>query len=119
MPSMTSPTVVLSDGAPELALGSAGATRIRSPILQTIIRVIDDGMPAGDAVQAPRVHFEDGGVYAEPGIDTAPLERAGSAIARFRELNLFFGGVQAAARDRQGRLSDGGDPRRGGAAVVV
>ena len=119
MPSMMSPTVVLSDGAPELVLGSAGSNRIRSAILQTIIRVIDDGMPAGDAVQAPRVHFEDGVVYAEPGIDTAPLERAGRAIARFRELNLFFGGVQAAARDRQGRLSGGGDPRRGGAAVVV
>ncbi len=119
MPSMMSPTAVLRDGAPELVLGSAGSNRIRSAILQTIIRVVDDGMPAGDAVQAPRVHFEDGVVYAEPGIDTGPLERAGRAIGRFRELNLFFGGVQAAARDRQGRLSGGGDPRRGGAAVVV
>ncbi len=119
MPSMMSPTVVLRDGAPELVLGSAGSNRIRSAILQTIIRVVDDGMPAGDAVRAPRVHFEDGVVYAEPGIDTSPLEHAGRAIGRFRELNLFFGGVQAAARDRQGRLSGGGDPRRGGAAVVV
>jgi gamma-glutamyltranspeptidase / glutathione hydrolase len=119
MPSMMSPTAVLRDGAPELVLGSAGSNRIRSAILQTIIRVVDDGMPAGDAVQAPRVHFEDGVVYAEPGIDTAPLERAGRAIGRFRELNLFFGGVQAAARDSRGRFSGGGDPRRGGSAVVV
>jgi gamma-glutamyltranspeptidase/glutathione hydrolase len=119
MPSMMSPTAVLREGAPELVLGSAGSNRIRSAILQTIIRVVDDGMPAGDAVRAPRVHFEDGVVYAEPGIDTVPLERAGRAIGRFRELNLFFGGVQAAARDRQGRLTGGGDPRRGGAAVVV
>jgi gamma-glutamyltranspeptidase / glutathione hydrolase len=119
MPSMMSPTAVLRDGAPELVLGSAGSNRIRSAILQTVIRVVDDGMAAGDAVQAPRVHFEDGVVYAEPGIDTAPLERAGRAIGRFRELNLFFGGVQAAARDRQGRFSGGGDPRRGGAAVIV
>jgi gamma-glutamyltranspeptidase/glutathione hydrolase len=119
MPSMMSPTAVLRDGAPELVLGSAGSNRIRSAILQTIIRVIDDGLPAGDAVEAPRVHFEDGVVYAEPGIDTAPLEQAGRAIGRFRELNLFFGGVQAAARDAQGRFSGGGDPRRGGAAVVV
>jgi gamma-glutamyltranspeptidase/glutathione hydrolase len=119
MPSMMSPTAVLRDGAPELVLGSAGSNRIRSAILQTVIRVVDDGMAAGDAVRAARVHFEDGVVYAEPGIDTAPLERAGRAIARFRELNLFFGGVQAAARDRQGRFSGGGDPRRGGAAVVV
>jgi gamma-glutamyltranspeptidase/glutathione hydrolase len=119
MPSMMSPTAVLRDGAPELVLGSAGSNRIRSAILQTVIRVVDDGMVAGDAVQAPRLHFEDGVVYAEPGIDTAPLERAGRAIGRFRELNLFFGGVQAAARDSRGRFSGGGDPRRGGAAVVV
>ncbi len=119
MPSMMSPTAVLREGAPELVLGSAGSNRIRSAILQTIIRVIDDGLEAGDAVQAPRVHFEDGVVYAEPGIDTGALERAGRAIGRFRELNLFFGGVQAAARDRHGRLSGGGDPRRGGAALVV
>jgi gamma-glutamyltranspeptidase / glutathione hydrolase len=119
MPSMMSPTAVLREGAPELVLGSAGSNRIRSAILQTIIRVVDDGLEAGDAVRAPRVHFEDGVVYAEPGVDTAPLERAGRAIARFRELNLFFGGVQAAARDEQGRFSGGGDPRRGGAAIVV
>ena len=119
MPSMMSPTAVLREGAPELVLGSAGSNRIRSAILQTIIRVIDDGLEAGDAVQAPRVHFEDGVVYAEPGIDTGALEHAGRAIARFRELNLFFGGVQAAARDRHGRFSGGGDPRRGGAALVV
>ena len=119
MPSMMSPTAVLREGAPELVLGSAGSNRIRSAILQTIIRVIDDGLEAGEAVRAPRVHFEDGVVYAEPGVDTAPLERAGRAIARFRELNLFFGGVQAVARDEQGRFSGGGDPRRGGAALVV
>jgi gamma-glutamyltranspeptidase / glutathione hydrolase len=119
LPSMMSPTVVLRDGAPELVLGSAGSNRIRSAILQTIIRVVDEDMPAGEAVQAPRVHFEDGVVYAEPGIDAAALERGGRAIGRFRELNLFFGGVQAAARDREGRFSGGGDPRRGGAAVMV
>jgi len=119
MPSMMSPTAVLRKNEPELVLGSAGSNRIRSAILQTIIRVIDDGLEAGDAVRAPRVHFEDGIVYAEPGIDTGALERAGRAIGAFRELNLFFGGVQAAARDGQGRFSGGGDPRRGGAALVV
>jgi gamma-glutamyltranspeptidase / glutathione hydrolase len=119
MPSMMSPTAVLRDGGPELVLGSAGSNRIRSAILQTIIRVIDDGLEAGEAVRAPRVHFEDGVVYVEPGIDTRALERAGRAISPFRELNLFFGGVQAVARDRQGRFSGGGDPRRGGAALLV
>jgi gamma-glutamyltranspeptidase/glutathione hydrolase len=119
MPSMMAPTVVLRDGAPELVLGSAGSNRIRSAILQTIIRVLDEGLRAGDAVQAPRVHFEDGVVYAEPGIDTTALEAAGRAIGRFRERNLFFGGVQAVERDRSGAFWGGGDPRRGGAAIVV
>jgi gamma-glutamyltranspeptidase/glutathione hydrolase len=119
LPSMMAPTAVLRDGVAELVVGSAGSNRIRSAILQTIIRVIDDGMRAPDAVQAPRVHFEDGVVYAEPGLDTSGLEDAGWAIARFRQRNLFFGGVQAAERDRVGSFSGGGDPRRGGAAIVA
>ena len=47
LPSMMAPTVVLRDGDPELVLGSAGSNRIRSAILQTIIRVVDDGLRAG------------------------------------------------------------------------
>src|SRR5947209_6020988 len=119
MPSMMAPTIVLRGGEPELVLGSAGSNRIRSAILQTIIRVLDGGQRAGEAVEAPRVHFEDGVVYAEPGIDTSALESAGRAIARFRDRNLFFGGVQAVERDQDGRFWGGGDPRRGGDAVVV
>ncbi len=119
MPSMMAPTVVLRAGVPELVLGSAGSNRIRSAILQTILRVVDEGLRAGAAVDAPRVHFEDGIVYAEPGIDTAELERRGRAIARFRDRNLFFGGVQAVERDRNGDFWGGGDPRRGGAAITV
>jgi gamma-glutamyltranspeptidase/glutathione hydrolase len=119
LPSMMAPTVVVRDGEPELVLGSAGSNRIRSAILQTIIRVIDDGLEAQASVEAARVHFEDGVVYTEPGIDTASLERAGLSLSPFRERNLFFGGAQAAARDGHGRFSGGGDPRRGGAAIVV
>jgi gamma-glutamyltranspeptidase/glutathione hydrolase len=119
LPSMMAPTVVLRDSSPELVLGSAGSNRIRSAILQTIVRVIDDGLRAGPAVQAPRVHFEDGVVYSEPGIDTSPLEAAGRAIARFRDRNLFFGGVQAVERDPERGFSGGGDERRGGAAIIV
>jgi len=120
MPSMMAPTAVLRGGAPELVLGSAGSNRIRSAILQTIVASVDRGMRAGDAVRAPRIHFEDGVVYAEPGIDVGALEAGGHAVAPFRALNLFFGGVQAVERDpASGALSGGGDPRRGGAAVVA
>jgi gamma-glutamyltranspeptidase/glutathione hydrolase len=120
MPSMMAPTVVLGDDGVELVLGSAGSNRIRSAILQTIVGVIDHGLRADEAVRAPRLHFEDGVVYAEPGIDVEHFEAAGHGIAPFRGLNLFFGGVQAVEHDPVGgAFSGGGDPRRGGAAVVA
>jgi gamma-glutamyltranspeptidase / glutathione hydrolase len=119
LPSMMAPTVVVRDGEAELVLGSAGSNRIRSAILQTIVRVIDEGMRAGEAVEAPRVHYEDGVVYAEPGVDLSAVEASGRPLARFRDRNLFFGGVQAVERDGDGVFWGGGDPRRGGAAVTV
>jgi len=121
LPSMMAPTVVLgTDGAPELAVGSAGSNRIRSTLLQVIVNVIDRGMTAAEAVDAPRLHFEGGLVYAEPGIDAEALEAAGHQMAWFRSLNLFFGGCQAVERDPgTGALDGAGDPRRGGAVVTA
>ncbi len=119
LPSMMAPTVVLRDGVAELAVGSAGSNRIRSAILQTVIRCIDDGMAAQAAVDAPRVHYEDGVVYTEPGAAGPELGAAGWTLSPFRARNLFFGGAQAVARDAAGSFSGGGDPRRGGAAIVV
>jgi gamma-glutamyltranspeptidase/glutathione hydrolase len=123
VPSMMAPTVVLRDGQVEAGLGSAGSNRIRSAILQTILAIVDGGLHAEEAVRTPRVHYENGVVEAEPGIDPAALdqlENAGWKVHRFREKNLYFGGVQAVARDPEtGELSGGGDPRRGGAAVLA
>jgi gamma-glutamyltranspeptidase/glutathione hydrolase len=121
--SMMSPTVVLRDGEIVLGLGSAGSNRIRSAILQTIVRAVEEGMGAEQAVRAPRLHFEGGVVQAEPGIDEAALARieaGGLAVARRPAINLYFGGVQAVARDPEtGALSGGGDPRRGGAVALA
>ncbi len=115
MPSMMAPSVVMRDGEVELVLGSAGSNRIRSALLQTIVGVVDHGLPVREAVAAPRVHFEDGVVFAEPGIELDGLA-ADVRVVRFGALNLFFGGVQAA--QRQGtRMTGAGDPRRGGVAV--
>ncbi len=123
VPSMMAPTVVLSGGRPEIAIGSAGSNRIRSAILQTVLGVVDHGLAAQDAVSAPRLHVEEGQVDAEPGVDEAALERleqAGWTVRRWSEINLFFGGAQAVARNPDtGRLTGGGDPRRGGVATVV
>jgi gamma-glutamyltranspeptidase / glutathione hydrolase len=122
VPSMMSPTVVLREGRPEVALGSAGSNRIRSAILQTTLHVVDGGLPAQEAVDRPRLHVEGEVVEAEPGIDPAAvdeLRRRGWTVRLFAERNLYFGGVQAVARTGEGRLSGGGDPRRGGTAGVV
>lgn len=123
VPSMMAPTIVLRDGEIELGLGSAGSNRIRSAILQTIVRAVEQGMGADEAVRAPRLHFEQGVVQAEPGIDAealARIEARGVPVLRRPTINLFFGGTQAVARERgTGALSGGGDPRRGGAVATV
>ena len=123
VPSMMAPTVVLRDGEVLLGVGSAGSNRIRSAILQTVVRVVEQAMPVAAAVEAPRLHFEQGLLQAEPGIGEAALARLearGIPVARRPEINLFFGGVQAVARDRgTGALSGGGDPRRGGAVAIA
>jgi gamma-glutamyltranspeptidase/glutathione hydrolase len=121
MPSMMAPTVVLGTDGVELVLGSAGSNRIRSAILQTIVGVIDHGLDVAEAVQAPRLHFEDGVVFAEPGGDVDALRAGGRQVVAFREQNLFFGGVQAVHRavgpDGGTVLTGAGDPRREGATA--
>ncbi len=116
MPSMMAPSIVMHEGEVELVLGSAGSNRIRSALLQTIVGAVDRDLDAREAVDAPRVHFEAGVIYAEPGIALEEMEHEGVPVVHFPELNLFFGGVQAVRR--RGRVLTGaGDPRRGGVAV--
>jgi gamma-glutamyltranspeptidase / glutathione hydrolase len=120
LPSMMAPTVVVHDGVPELVLGSAGSNRICSALLQVVVNVVDRGMDAQEAIDAPRLHVEDRQVYAEPGIDVVSLEAAGYAVTQFRSRNLFFGGCQAVQRQQgSDALTGGADPRRGGAVVVL
>src|SRR5262245_22658499 len=121
--SMMSPTLALRSGEVVLGLGSAGSNRIRSAILQTVVRVLEQGMAAQPAVEAGRLHFEAGTVQAEPGVDTAgldDLERRGVPVVRWKRDNLYFGGAQAVVRDpANGELSGGGDPRRGGSVAIA
>ena len=101
--SMMAPSLVLRDGAPRLVVGSAGSNRLRGAILQVVHNVIGRGMSVREAVDAPRVHWEDGVTHAEPGAD---------GDVRWRERNLFFGGVSAVDAES---VEAAGDPRRGGA----
>ena len=75
-------------------------------------------------MRAPRLHFEDGVVQAEPGIDEAALARLEARGLRGRppprRSTSSSAAVQAVARDRaSGELSGGGDPRRGGAVAIA
>jgi len=110
LPSMMSPTAVFKGDDLSLLLGSAGSNRIRSAILQVILNYLKFGKNIQDAIDAPRVHFERGELFCEPGIE---LNQDLYPLKRFDELNLFFGGVQAVTGDFEG----GADPRRGACVV--
>ncbi len=121
---MMSPALVLRNGEPVLAVGSGGSNRLRSAILQVISNVIDFGLPLTEAVDAPRIHYEDGVAQLEGGIP-APvadqLEANGYDINRWPVTNMFFGGAHAVART-EGQAPTwvaAGDGRRGGSTVVV
>lgn len=66
--SSMAPTIVTKDGKLFLVLGSPGGSRIITIVLQTIINVIDYGMPPQEAVDAPRIHHQwlPDVVYFEP-----------------------------------------------------
>jgi gamma-glutamyltranspeptidase / glutathione hydrolase len=117
LPSMMTPTLVLEDGLPRLVLGSAGSVRLAGAITQVAWRVLD-GEPVAEAIEAPRVHVDGSVVHVEGGWPESDVPAA-AEVVRWSGRNLFFGGVQAVERRSDGSLAAAGDPRRGGAGVVV
>jgi gamma-glutamyltranspeptidase / glutathione hydrolase len=116
--SSMSPTVVSSEEGGLIALGSPGASRIPTAILQTVINVLDFGMTLEDAVLAPRFHAE-GDLFAyEAGARTADLERY-ERVLTYETPNMFFGGVNAVRRTPDGRFEAAADPRRSGGTAIV
>jgi gamma-glutamyltranspeptidase / glutathione hydrolase len=118
MSSMMCPLVVVDDsGALVLAAGSAGASRIRSALLHTLVNVLLDGVPVADAVHHARFHVVADIVHAEPGYPEDELEalaKAGYQVNRWDHLSHYFGGVSAV-----GHAGAAGDPRRGGAGRLL
>ena len=120
--SMMAPSLVLENGRPRLVVGSAGSIRLRGAILQIVVNVARHGLPVEEAIEAPRVHFQDGHVHCEGGHDQAELDRLqerGYELIRWRKRNLYFGGASAVERLEDGSLAAAGDPRRGGHGIVV
>jgi gamma-glutamyltranspeptidase/glutathione hydrolase len=113
-----SPTVVSSAEGGIVALGSPGASRIPTAILQTVVNVLELGMPLEAAVLAPRLHAE-GDLFAyEAGAPTADLEGYGRVL-RYEGLDMFFGGVNAVRRTPDGSFEAAADPRRSGGAAFA
>ena len=121
MPSMMAPD--RGAGRPTARSSSCSAARARTASARrscrSIVGVVDHGLQAHDAVLAPRVHFEDGVVYAEPGIDADALRGAGREVVAFRDLQPVLrrrAGGRARPRDRRalGRRRPAPRRRRGG-----
>jgi gamma-glutamyltranspeptidase/glutathione hydrolase len=71
--SSMSPTIVLRDGAPWLAVGSPGGASIITTVLQILVNRIDFGMSLPDAIAAPRASQRNSAVtQAEPDFIAEP-----------------------------------------------
>ncbi len=115
--SRMAPTLAFDAAGLELAIGAAGATRLRTALATVLAAILDEGHDAETAVGLPRVHPTPDLVDAEPGIDETALthlEEQGRAVRRWDGLHHYFGGVSCV-----GRAGAAGDPRRSGAARVL
>ena len=118
--SMMSPSLLLEQGRPWLALGSAGSTRLRSAIVQVIVNLVEQRMELAAAIAAPRLHPQGALLHLEAGQDelAAAFAARGERLQRWPGIDLYFGGVNAVALGPDG-FAAAGDPRRGGAGIVV
>lgn len=128
--SSMSPTIVLKDGDPFLALGSPGGSTIITTVLQTLVNRIDLGMSIEDAVAAPRASQRNtANVTAEQGFIDSPSGKvlaakfghkfvaAGSPGTSAAEI----GAATAIEFNRDGGVTAVAEPERrgGGSAMVV
>lgn len=113
--SSMAPTIVMRDGAPVLAIGSPGGSRIIGYTAKAIIAWLDWGMDVQQAVSLPHAVNRFGAYDLEQGTtaaDLAPaLETLGYEV-NVRDLNSGLHAI-AIGDDLQG----GADPRREGIAL--
>ena len=119
--SMMSPTMIRTTDGRTIVTGSGGSNRIRTAILQVILNLVDFTMSAGEAVTAPRIHYEDDQLDMEPGFEASAIETLSQHFPNYKTwdaINLFFGGAHTVMHDgNNNQLSGAGDPRRGGVCM--
>jgi len=84
--------------------------------MQIVVNVLGHDLDVANAIAAPRVHLEGDVLHLEPPLEPGDVPYE---VARWNERNLFFGGVSAVELLPDGTLGAAGDPRRGGAGLVV
>ncbi len=113
--SRMAPSLVFDADGLVLAIGAAGATRLRTALATVLAGILDQGLDPESAVSLPRVHPTSETVDAEPGVDERALielENRGRTVRRWERFHHYFGGVSCV-----GRNGAAGDPRRSGAAI--
>lgn len=111
--SSMSPSIVLKNGAPYMAIGSPGGSRIIGYVANTLIAHFDWNMNIQDAIDMPHLINRFGTYDLEKGTSAErfkePLEKMGYNV-EIRDLNS---GIHAILLD-DGKLIGGADPRREG-----
>ena len=119
LPSNMAPSVARRPDGAVLAIGSPGADRITTALLQVVAGFANGGLALPDAIARPRLHVRhlaDGATVVEHEEDLA-LPTLPYATRAHHPRSMYFGGVGAALRCGDGELVAAGDPRR--AAVVA
>ncbi|MDI3403425.1 gamma-glutamyltransferase [Streptomyces cavernicola] len=127
--SSMSPTIVLKDGAPQLAVGSPGGATIITTVLQTLVNRLDLGMSLPEAVAAPRLSQRNRATTeAEPAFLSSPeraeLDALGHKFVPAPETftpSPEIGAVAALEFGPDGTVTAVAEPKRrgGGSAMVV
>jgi len=117
--SSMSPTIVLQDGQPVIALGAAGGPKIISAVLQELVAMLDLGMTPAEAVAAPRIHQQwvPDVLYVEAKLPAASKQALAQRGQKIEEIPAV-GISQIVARSPDGKSFTGAaDPRAGGTAA--
>ncbi|MGW0734501.1 gamma-glutamyltransferase [Streptomyces sp. NPDC002851] len=119
--SSMSPTIVLQDGKPVLALGSPGGSTIITTVLQTLIGVVDRDLPLVDAIAAPRASQRNQErTDLEPGLYDSSLRGDLEALGHAFKANPEIGAATGVQRLDDGRwLAAAEKVRRGGGSARV
>jgi gamma-glutamyltranspeptidase/glutathione hydrolase len=117
--SSMSPTIVLKDGKPVLALGASGGPRIISSVLQVALGVME-GQSLADALSRPRLHHQ--WKPNEIFFDREPPKEVAERLRGFGHIvseNRRTGIVQAIQFLEDGTMVGASDPRKGGRPAEV